>query len=528
MAAPEEPDFLDCVYNECDNARKYFCLNHNKRVCADCACALHYGCNLQTIGCHDELWKATGLLQKLLQTLTDKAKEFDMKDQIEGLDGCLKHFSDTFNTFEQEVRYALKKKNQYLKITPLIEKARVIKNAILTGDFGKHGKFEGDSNPVLRLLYDSTLISLTYSKIGEQKKQDIKKSPEFLQVLREVTTAQREHIESKAARELEKKKEEVEKQTEAKYREQMKQQKEAGDRIILDLSAKIEDQDRQIFTEKELKEDFEQQLSILKLQHQQLQTQHDDLQLKYNQNDQQLKQKEGVLKIHLQRHFRRNKDFNSNTNLELSFDNTKHKDLIDSLSDSQVKLPDIKRIKIDNIKNSHLKSIDKFLEKSFPDSLQLLCLNRNALELLEGAKIMEGVTHSLPNVTKEIYLRRLEFQSSEVETIFRHSTQTQRLIFRLCKIHTKQNMNFVPGKTNITYLSFDSCGCSSVCMEWDTHPERFEYIVEAISKSSLKDTLKTLNINICKISSAKVEEMMTTHGMTKVKVVEEYNNPLND
>ena len=56
-------------------------------------------------------------------------------------------------------------------------------------------------------------------------------------------------------------------------------------------------------------------------------------------------------------------------------------------------------------------------------------------------------------------------------------------------------------------------------MEWDKHPKRFEHIIEAISKCTLKTSLKKINIERCKISKETVEGLLKKYSLDNIQVV---------
>ncbi|CAI2364565.1 unnamed protein product [Moneuplotes crassus] len=537
---------LKCAYDECHNDRKYYCFDHKLRLCSDCCDSLHYNCTVQAIRSKDELWNAVGLLHHFVASLTKKANAYKLMENISGLADCMKHISSLFEAFEQEARIAMKK-DQFLKFHLLIEEARKIKSDILGGNFGRVRNYEQGSNPILRLLFDSELVGLTYSKIGAVQKKSIRKSPEFEETVREVTTEFKDHIEAKTKKEIQEKTKEIEEKTEAKYQKQIQDLQEdnknseekvkAVEKAVTELTNKIKEQQDLIGREQIQKEDFEKELSALMIQHNQLKTQHEDIQKVLEDRQKELEEKDKDLK-----HVKGSlceamykdivgaaKTFDSNAKLEIALGNEKHRKLIEAYAQNKVKLPDIKRVFIKSIKDIPLESLDQFLKHSIPDQLPLLCLNWSWEELLVGAKVMDGLKDSLLKITKEIFLFYTEFQPLDLEVAFKNSINSERLCIVACKVHTKEKMNFGSKQAKTTYLSFSCCcGDSKVTMDWGNHPERFENIIEAISKSPYKNSLQTLNTNKCNLSKSKVEEMLSKYNMSFIKVIEESPCPLSD
>ncbi|CAI2360267.1 unnamed protein product [Moneuplotes crassus] len=397
----EKQKRLLCQYNECDTPRKYYCFTHQTRLCGDCSDALHYDCSVQLIGCSDELWRSAGLVESLLKTLTHKASEFELISKIDHLRDCLKHFTTVFTDYEEQVREAVTK-DKFHEYSRLTEQAKEMKRDILNGNFGDLGTFDNNSNPFLRLLYDSELIHSSYSKITLETKKEARNIPSFNQAVREAVTDYRIKLEVKAEEEVKERKAQAEEEAEAKFRDEIQAltqdsqtQKEAADRIILDLNNKISNQENLIAREKIQKDEIEDQFSALTLEHQKLKDQMEELNLRLTANQDQLKQKEGVLKYVggsvaeaiYKETMGSSKTFDSTTNLELNFSNDKDRNLIAALGEAQVKLPSIARIYINYAKNSHLETLDKFLTHCSPASLPLLCLNLDCSELLESSNL---------------------------------------------------------------------------------------------------------------------------------------------
>ncbi|CAI2386917.1 unnamed protein product [Moneuplotes crassus] len=209
-------------------------------------------------------------------------------------------------------------------------------------------------------------------------------------------------------------------------------------------------------------------------------------------------------------------DMNSSFKLELVMNNSTHVKLIEEYGSSNIKLPDIKKIQIQYLTSETLGKVNTFLKNSSPDSLELLCVNKGGdTTCRDGSTIMSGLLDCGRNVTKEIYLRELEFSSENLEKVVKISSQTERLVFRRCKTHTKDNMDFniTDKEYKMNFLSFNCNKHTEVTHNWDSNPHLFEYIIKAISHCSLKTSLKTLNINYSLITSSTVESQLSTYSL---------------
>jgi len=143
---------------------------------------------------------------------------------------------------------------------------------------------------------------------------------------------------------------------------------------------------------------------------------------------------------------------------------------------------------------------------------------------------MKGLKSLLPHVTKEVYFNYLVVSGEDLSQIVKASSNLERLSFVVSKILTSDSLDFSStSQSKLEYLSFNACAYHNWCnMEWDKYPDRFEKIVVAIKNSSLKDSLKTLNVRKCKISSSKVGEQLAAHGLSHINLGEEDNDPLSE
>ena len=110
---------------------------------------------------------------------------------------------------------------------------------------------------------------------------------------------------------------------------------------------------------------------------------------------------------------------------------------------------------------------------------------------------INSISKAIRSVSKEIYLTSFEIKEWELEQIIKSASNWERLIFRFSDIHCSKKLDFsVSAKYKIKFLSFCQCGStpSSRKSDWMSTPSCFENIVEAISKSGLKDSLQEVDI----------------------------------
>ena len=190
-----------------------------------------------------------------------------------------------------------------------------------------------------------------------------------------------------------------------------------------------------------------------------------------------------------------------NSNLELELKNQTEKDILEGLSSSM--LPDIKRIGIGSFKNSDA-SLKLFFEKSFPQNLQLLCLNLSYLQLVNVKHYLEPLLSCIKRVSKEVYLYWFEMDQDELSQIVKAARNTQRLILDYTVIHKSGTIDFGQNLSYSTQLiGFQNTGWSGYS-NWKTNRNQFDSIVQAIKSSDLNNSLQTLNLRYCDITRSSV------------------------
>ena len=140
---------------------------------------------------------------------------------------------------------------------------------------------------------------------------------------------------------------------------------------------------------------------------------------------------------------------------------------------------------------------------------------------------LNSLLKSIRWVSKEIYIRWFDISESELQQIVKSSYQAKRLIFRYCDIHCSQTLDFSNSeRSNIKFISFDCWGVDDYRKsDLMTNPFCFENIVEAIAKSGIKNSLKTVDIRDCNLNKWDVENLFIKHRLAGVTVVEDGADP---
>ena len=210
----------------------------------------------------------------------------------------------------------------------------------------------------------------------------------------------------------------------------------------------------------------------------------------------------------------------------------KQKSLLTDLGSSKLRLPNIRKIRIDNISDGN-KELNSFFQNWVPSKFDLLRVN-HAYNTNKGIKMgfyIDSISKAIKSVKKEIYLECFEIKEPELEQIIKSASYWERLILRYSDIHCSNKLDFsVFAKCKIKFLSFVNCG--NTCYEdrksdWKSTPSCFKNIVEAISKSGLRDSLEQVDIwSNTTLNKDEVQVMFNELGMSHISVVEEGPSPM--
>ena len=188
------------------------------------------------------------------------------------------------------------------------------------------------------------------------------------------------------------------------------------------------------------------------------------------------------------------------------------------------------RIKIDKITDGDA-DLNSFLNNWTPDRLKLFWLN-NSYVGEAGKKAdfyIETLCKTLKAVTSEVYIACFELTSCDLEQIVKASANSERLIFCYCDVSCSVALDFSTSQKYTTkFLSFTNCCANSNRKsDFKSNLSAFENIVEAISRSGLKDSLQTIDIRKCELDKVGVQGLFTKHGMKNVSVVDDkYYGPM--
>ena len=202
------------------------------------------------------------------------------------------------------------------------------------------------------------------------------------------------------------------------------------------------------------------------------------------------------------------------------------KSLLTDICSSKLRLPNIRKIYIYYISDRN-KELNSFLKNWVPSKFDLLSVNYPR-KLSTGIKMgfyIDSISKAMKSVEREIYLDCFEIKEHELEQIFKSASYWERLILRFSDIHCLKKLDFgVSTKYRIKFLSFAACGYTNYeerKTDWISTPFSFKNIIEAISKSRLKDSLREVDIlGNNTLKKDEVQTMFNELEMSHISVVE--------
>ncbi|CAI2367036.1 unnamed protein product [Moneuplotes crassus] len=143
-----------CNTKQCDREAAHYCICHQCFVCDRCNGNRHYGCDLMKI-CHGkQLRDISKLLHDFVDGLKNKAAQYDLVENIQGLEQALQDVNDVVKMFQANVAQCFEQ-DKHVDFSKLVFQGKQILSDIFEGTiFGNIAK----SNPILRLLFDSQVL----------------------------------------------------------------------------------------------------------------------------------------------------------------------------------------------------------------------------------------------------------------------------------------------------------------------------------------------------------------------------------
>ena len=124
--------------------------------------------------------------------------------------------------------------------------------------------------------------------------------------------------------------------------------------------------------------------------------------------------------------------------------------------------------------------------------------------------------------TKEVFIRAFKLSNSSFKKIIKAGCNSDRIVIDICSLDSDLYFDLtidISGPDyKTTYLSFRWTGH---CNNWGFYRLKLKKILDAISLSSLKTSLQTLDVYEWGLGVSEVEEMLKEFNLEHVKVVRE-------
>ena len=214
--------------------------------------------------------------------------------------------------------------------------------------------------------------------------------------------------------------------------------------------------------------------------------------------------------------------------------NANQKALFRDIETSNLKLPNIKRIRIDNLSDSDA-DLSNFFSNCTPNQLKFLCINfaTTVYTPIKSKIDIKSLSKAVGAVTKEVYIRMYEFSVKDLQQFVRAAHSAKRILLQRCSVHCSPTLDFGSKlKYNTNYLNFQlwwEPSYKELTTDWMSDPSCFSHIVDAIGSSGLRHSLSKINIGYTPVlQKAEVQELLNAKGMAHISVVEEYSYPSSD
>ena len=122
--------------------------------------------------------------------------------------------------------------------------------------------------------------------------------------------------------------------------------------------------------------------------------------------------------------------------------------------------------------------------------------------------------------TKEVFIGSFKLSNSSLKKIIEAACNSDRIVFCFCLLEFDSDIDISGPEYKTTYLSFRWTG-NKYKSNWSSSPSRLKWMLKAISLSSLKTSLQTLDVYNCGLEVSEVEGMLLEFNLEHVKVVQE-------
>ena len=127
--------------------------------------------------------------------------------------------------------------------------------------------------------------------------------------------------------------------------------------------------------------------------------------------------------------------------------------------------------------------------------------------------------------TNEVFISEFVLSKSSFEKVIKAGCNSDRIVIWAWLLEFNSDIDISGPDYKTTYLSFRHTGSES---NWSSFPSRLKRILKAISLSSLKTSLKNLDVYNWELEVGEVKGMLKEFNLEHVKVVQENGLSLNE
>ena len=179
------------------------------------------------------------------------------------------------------------------------------------------------------------------------------------------------------------------------------------------------------------------------------------------------------------------------------------------------------------------KDLHRFLMSTFPKNPLKFSFGWENSNIYVIDFYLDGLVNVLKEMTNEIFVCKWDFSQLSLERFIKASSNCSKLVIRHSMLDFDDTLDFSGPSYKILYFSLERWGgwfdanCTGMCNddEWRECPDKFRQIIKSISESSMKDSLRTLNIKLCGTTYKAAKRLLEKYGMEKVNIVVQDNLP---
>jgi len=209
---------------------------------------------------------------------------------------------------------------------------------------------------------------------------------------------------------------------------------------------------------------------------------------------------------------------------ELDLSREKDKDVMAALKDTR--LPSLRKFAIQGLSGVRTQEdtllVQKFLKSSIPEDLPTFWIHNGTgshWKYLE--EYLNCFEYSLKSVTQEVYIFGFRLSAATLVHLIQLCSQVQRLSIVNCEIEDGQyNLPLsIPYKIKELNISSNTCDYDDEdCM----NTAKLDKLFGAISKTSMKQTLKQVFVNGDRFPTEDLEDILKKRGLPNVQVSWKY------